>query len=142
MLAHEYNIYFYTYIGTYAVCILLPANSLTTFLFLIHHPLLSLPSPSPSLPVLCFLPNTMPPHCRWASTGLEFMTVACAPTTLASIPQKEYEKVKILMKKCVMHVIGEAPATTAVTGQSVQLYVMISLTYSVLFTKHIGQIVS
>ena len=41
------------------------------------------------------------------------MVLACAPTMLASISQSKFENVKKFMNRCVDHVVGEAPPTTA-----------------------------
>ena len=43
--------------------------------------------------------------------------MSCAPTTLASITQAKFEKVRKLMKRCVDHMVGEAPASPAAFGQ-------------------------
>ena len=63
-------------------------------------------------PSICF--------CRWATTGLEFMIVACAPTTLAAISHSRFESVKKLMNRCVDHVVGEAPPTTSIIQKGAQ----------------------
>ncbi len=41
--------------------------------------------------------------------GLEFMTIACAPRTLATISQTRFESLKKVIDRCVDHIVGEAP---------------------------------
>ncbi len=47
---------------------------------------------------------------RWASTGLEFITIAIAPRMLSTISQTRFEALKKLVDRCVDHIVGEAPA--------------------------------
>ena len=78
-------------------------------------PSLSLPPPlslslslSHSLP-LPLSPSLSPSLPRWASTGLDFLTLACAPRQLALISTTNFESLKKLMNRSLDHVVGEAP---------------------------------
>ena len=64
------------------------------------------PSLSPSPPLSLSLSLSLP---RWASTGLDFLTLACAPRQLALMSSTTFEYLKKLMNRSLDHVVGEAP---------------------------------
>ena len=48
---------------------------------------------------------------RWASLGLDFLTLACAPRQLAHMSSTNFESLRKLMNRSLDHVVGEAPPT-------------------------------
>ena len=60
------------------------------------------------LPPVAILPSH---RIRWASMGLDFLTLACAPRQLAHMSPTNFESLRKLMNRSLDHVIGEAPPT-------------------------------
>ena len=54
-----------------------------------------------------FPPNH--PNPRWATIGVYFKTLACAPRQLAHMSPTNFESLRKLMNRSLDHVIGEAP---------------------------------
>ncbi|XP_037296809.1 mitogen-activated protein kinase kinase kinase 4-like isoform X2 [Manduca sexta] len=46
---------------------------------------------------------------RWASQGLEFLTLACDPCNTKHLSEEEFKELKQLMDGCISHVIGSRP---------------------------------
>ncbi|CAG2253678.1 MAP3K4 [Mytilus edulis] len=45
---------------------------------------------------------------KWASHGLDFLTVACQPVVLAGLTEQEFQDLKHSINNCISHVIGSA----------------------------------
>ena len=46
---------------------------------------------------------------RWASAGLEFLKLVCAPRLLATITQTQFEELKKLINRCLDHMTETHP---------------------------------
>ena len=46
---------------------------------------------------------------RWASAGLEFLKLVCAPRLLATITQTQFEELKKLINRCLDHMTEARP---------------------------------
>ena len=46
---------------------------------------------------------------RWASAGLEFLKLVCAPRLLATITQTQFEELKKLFNRCLDHMTEAHP---------------------------------
>ena len=46
---------------------------------------------------------------RWASVGLEFLKLVCAPRLLATITQTQFEELKKLINRCLDHMTEARP---------------------------------
>ncbi len=54
---------------------------------------------------------------RWASYGMKFMTLACAPIMLASLSLTQFEHVKKVMDQCMEHVVGDGAKGLPLKGE-------------------------
>ena len=51
----------------------------------------------------------IPLHHRWASAGLEFLKLVCAPRLLATVTQTQFEELKKLFNRCLDHMTETHP---------------------------------
>ncbi|XP_059054554.1 uncharacterized protein LOC131848650 [Achroia grisella] len=47
---------------------------------------------------------------RWASQGLDFLTLACDPCITKHLSEEEFKELETLMDGCISHVVGSRPA--------------------------------
>ena len=57
---------------------------------------------------------------RWASIGLDFLTLACAPRQLATMSPTNFAFFRKLMSQTLDHVVGEAPPIMGTRSKSPQ----------------------
>ena len=60
---------------------------------------------------------------RWASAGLEFLKLVCAPRLLATITQTQFEELKKLINRCLDHMTEVRPLKVE-TSKYMYMYIM------------------